>query len=304
MPRRGRKGLYWSKRPHERFALCCRPCASGPKLLKFTTSEVSVEQLTGKDRLIVALDVPTVDEALRTVELLDNVSFFKVGLQLFITGGLPLLLQTLRNSKRVFVDLKVPGDIANTVAAVIDMCVENNVTFLTLSESMPLPAVAAAKAARTARHSDTPKLLTVPFLSSLDASDLPAISGGKRDLETYILGKAHAAIEAGCDGVIASGQAIQVCRRAFARPALIVSPGIRPAGASTDDHKRHTTPAEAIRLGADYLVVGRPILKDPDPREASRRIIAEIDGALDGGGSAPGARSMKADASSARSTWA
>jgi orotidine-5'-phosphate decarboxylase len=252
---------------------------------------MSVEQLTGKDRLIVALDVPSVDEALRTVERLDNVSFFKIGLQLFLTGGLPLLLQTLRNTKRTFVDLKVPGDIGNTVAAVIDLCVENNVTFLTLSESMPLPAVAAAKAARTARHSDVPKLLTVPFLSSLDASDLPAMSGGERDLETYILGRAHAAIGAGCDGVIASGQAIQVCRRAFAQPTLIVSPGIRPAGASTDDHKRHTTPAEAIRLGADYLVVGRPILKDPDPREAARRIIAEIDGALVGGGAG---RSMSA----------
>ena len=257
-----------------------------------------MEQLTGKDRLIVALDVPTVDEALRTVRQLDNVSFFKIGLQLFLTGGLPLLLQTLRNHKRVFVDLKVPGDIANTVAAVIDLCVENSVTFLTLSESMPVPAITAAKAARTARQSDTPKLLTVPFLSSLDAADLPAISGGERDLETYILRRAHAAIEAGCDGVIASGQAIQVCRRAFARPALIVSPGIRPAGASTHDHKRHTTPAEAIRLGADYLVVGRPILKDPDPREAAQRIIAEIDGALDGGGAARGARSMKENTSS------
>ncbi len=260
-----------------------RPCDSGPNLLEFAASGVSVEQLNGKDRLIVALDVPTVDEALRTVEQLDNVSFFKIGLQLFLTGGLPQLLQALRKDKRVFVDLKVPGDIANTVAAVIDVCVDNNVALLTLSESMPLPAIAAAKAARTARQSDAPKLLTVPFLSSLDASDLPAISGGKRDLETYILGSARAAIEAGCDGVIASGEAIQVCRRAFAKPTLIVSPGIRPAGASTDDHKRHTTPAEAIRLGADYLVVGRPILKDPHPREAARRVIAEINEALEGG---------------------
>jgi len=254
-----------------------------------------VEQLTGKDRLIVALDVPTVDEAFRIVEELDNVSFFKIGLQLFLTGGLPRLLQTLRKTKRIFVDLKVPGDIANTVAAVIDLCVENNVTFLTLSESMPVPAIAAAKTARAARQSETPKLLTVPFLSSLDASDLPATSGAEQDLETFILARAHTALEAGCDGLIASGGAIQVCRRAFARPTLIVSPGIRPAGASADDHKRHTTPAEAIRLGADYLVVGRPILKDPSPREAARRIIAEIDGALAAGGSARGARSMRAN---------
>ena len=259
-----------------------------------------MEQLTGQDRLIVALDVPTVDEALRVVAELDNVSFFKIGLQLFMTGGLLTLLQRLRETKHVFVDLKVPGDIANTIRAVIDVCVENRVTFLTVSESMPLPAIAAAKAARLAKHSDRPKLLTVPFLSSLDASDLPAVASGERNLETYILARAHRAIEAGCDGVIASGEAIQFCRRAFPRPTLIVTPGIRPAGASTDDHKRHTTPAEAIRLGADYLVVGRPILKDPNPRESARRIMAEIDSALDGGGSARGARSIGADTPGAR----
>ena len=261
-----------------------------------------MEQLTGKDRLIVALDVPTVDEALQVVDRLDNVSFYKIGLQLFMTGGLLTLLQRLRGTSRVFVDLKVPGDIANTIKAVIDMCAENGVAFLTLSESMPLRSIAAAKAARTARHSDVPKLLTVPFLSSLDAGDLPGVPGDEQDLESYILGKAHRAIEAGCDGVIASGQAIQVCRQAFARPTLIVSPGIRPAGASTDDHKRHTTPGQAIHLGADYLVVGRPILKDPDPREAARRVIAEIDDALEAAGAAPGAQAQTPGTSSARST--
>lgn len=236
--------------------------------------------LTGKDRLIVALDVPAVDEALRIVEQLDNVSFFKIGLQLFITGGLPTLLQSLKQ-KQVFVDLKVPGDIANTISAVVDLCVSMKVTFLTLSESMPLPAIAAAAKARNSRNSAHPKFLTVPFLSSFDASDLTLVAAGETDLDTFILKRAHAAVEAGCDGMIASGSAIQVCRQAFPRPTIIVSPGIRPAGSSTDDHKRHTTPAEAIRLGADYLVVGRPILNDPDPREAARRMIEEIDGALD-----------------------
>lgn len=237
-----------------------------------------MSHLTGKDRLIVALDVPTVDEALTIVEQLDNISFFKVGLQLFMTGGLPTLLQSLRQ-KQVFVDLKVPGDIANTISAVVDFCVSMNVTFLTVSESMPPPAIRSARAAREARNSQGPKLLTVPFLSSLDAEDLPGVAAGENDLEAFILKRAHAALDAGCDGMIASGQAIQVCRRAFPS-TIIVSPGIRPAGASTDDHKRHTTPAEAIRLGTDYLVVGRPILKAPDPRAAACRIIDEIDGAL------------------------
>jgi orotidine-5'-phosphate decarboxylase len=241
-----------------------------------------VPPLTGKDRLIVALDVPTVGEALGIVEQLDNVSFFKIGWQLFMTGGLPTLLESLRQ-KRVFVDLKIPGDIANTISAVVDQCVTMNVTFLTLSESMPLPGIAAAVTARNGRDSRQPNLLTVPFLSSLDASDLDAIAAGDTNLDAFILKRADAAIRAGCDGMIVSGRAIQVCRQAFPRPTIIVSPGIRPAGAATDDHKRHTTPAEAIRLGADYLVVGRPILKDPDPRDAARRIIDEIDGALEPG---------------------
>jgi orotidine-5'-phosphate decarboxylase len=259
-----------------------------------------VPQLTGKDRLIVALDVPSVDEALRAVEQLDNVSFFKIGWQLFITGGLPTLLQSLRH-KQVFVDLKVPGDIANTIAAVVDLCVTMQVTFLTLSESMPLPAVAAARTAREVRHSGDPKLLTVPFLSFLDATDLTAVAAGETDLDAFILKRAGAALAAGCDGMIASGQAIQVCREAFPRPTIIVSPGIRPAGASTDDHKRHTTPAEAIRLGADYLVVGRPILKAPDPRRAAARIIDEIDAALGGKpNTARGLRSTRSRTAGAR----
>ena len=237
-----------------------------------------MSDLTGQNRLIVALDVPTVDEALAIVEQLDNVSFFKVGLQLFITGGLPTLLQALTH-KQVFVDLKVPGDISNTISAVIDLCVSMKVTFLTLSESMPPPAIRSARAARDAKHSQHPKLLIVPFVSSLDAADLPGVAAGENDLEAFILKRARAAVEAGCDGMIASGQAIDICRRAFPS-TIIVSPGIRPAGASTDDHKRHTTPAEAIRLGADYLVVGRPILKAPDPRGAASRIIDEIDAAL------------------------
>ena len=105
--------------------------------------------MQGADRLIVALDVPTVEAALGAVQALDNVSFFKVGLQLFMTGGLPALLQSLRD-KRVFVDLKLPGDISNTIRAVIDMCYEHRVAFLTLSDSMPPAAIRVAAAARDA----------------------------------------------------------------------------------------------------------------------------------------------------------
>ena len=229
------------------------------------------------DRLIVALDVPTVDEALRAVDALDNVSFFKVGLQLFLTGGFPTLLEALR-SKKVFVDLKVPGDIGNTVAAVVDLCVSRGAVFLTLSESMPPAAIRAAKAARDKSGSALPKFLTVPFLSSLDAADLQEITGGT-DLETHIATRARIALEAGCDGVIASGDAIRICRGRFPE-TVIVSPGVRPAGSSTDDHKRLTTPTDALRMGADYLVVGRPILRSPNPKDAAGRILEEMAGAL------------------------
>jgi orotidine-5'-phosphate decarboxylase len=234
--------------------------------------------LPAQDRLIVALDVPTADEALRAVDQLSNVSFFKVGYQLFITGGLPELLERLRG-RRVFLDLKVPGDIDNTIAAVVEACVASEVTFLTVSESMPPAAIRAAVAARASRNSLHPKLLTVPFLSSLDAADL-ADTAGERDLEAFIVSRARKAVGHGCDGIIVSGAAIRPCREAFPHPTLIVSPGIRPAGSSTDDHKRSTTPAEAIRRGADFLVVGRPILRDPAPRDAADRIIGEIGAAL------------------------
>ncbi len=229
----------------------------------------------------MALDVPTVDEALQAVEHLDNVTFFKVGLQLFLTGGLPSLLRSLRG-KRIFVDLKVPGDIANTIKAVVDVCIENRVTFLTLSESMPPPAIASAIAARAARQTPYPQLLTVPYLSSLDAQDLAAVGPADTTLtvDDFIIARASAALRAGCDGIIVSGSAIGRCRRQFDRSVVIVSPGIRPTGSPADDQKRHTTPSDAIRLGADYLVVGRPILKDQQPRRAADRIIREIDEAL------------------------
>lgn len=235
-------------------------------------------QLRGADRLIVALDVPSIDDALHAVDELDNVSFFKVGLQLFMTGGFPTLLQALRG-KRVFVDLKVPGDISNTIAAVVDMCVQHDVAFLTLSESMPAKAIRVAAETRNARGRAEPKFLIVPLVSSLDADDVTDAIGGD-DLETYVLKRAKRALDAGCDGIIASGDAIAWCRAAFPPPTVIVSPGIRPAGSTQDDHKRLTTPSDAIRLGADYLVVGRPIMRAPDPRAAADGVIREIDAAL------------------------
>lgn len=241
--------------------------------------------LRGEDRLIVALDVPSAAEALACVDELPNVSFFKIGLQLFMTGEVFRVIEQL-NQKRVFLDLKIPGDIGNTIRAVVEKCVALKVEFLTLSDSVPLATIRAARAAKGAAES--PKLLMVPYLSSLGAEDLKDVASGATSLQDHVLGRATKAVDAGCEGLIASGDAIKWCKDTFGPNVVIVSPGIRPAGTTSDDHKRHTTPAEAIQLGADYLVVGRPILKDANPRQAAQQIIDEIDAALERSGVSSG----------------
>ena len=247
--------------------------------------------MTGRERLIVALDVGSVDDGLRIVDELADVRVFKVGWRLLMaglrSGGLDRLWRQVTSGGRtVFVDLKVP-DIGNTVASVVgDLADDPAVRFLTLHESLQGRDIAAAKAARGTRR--TPYLLTVPFVSSLDASDFPAIAPAEAargmTLEEWILGRAEAAIAHGCDGVIASGGAIALCRARWPRDATprvrIVSPGIRPAGSGTDDHKRSTTPGAAIAAGADYLVVGRPVLNASDRARAADAIVQEIDDAL------------------------
>jgi orotidine-5'-phosphate decarboxylase len=244
--------------------------------------------LTGKDRLIVALDVPTHAEAFSLVDRLDNVSFFKVGLELFMAGDVLGFLKELQerraNEGGVFVDLKLAGDIPETVASLIRACMTLNVKFLTLVESVPLAiTLATVRAARAARGAARdPQLLMVPLLSSLDATDLKA-GGENQDVNAYIVERGRAMISHGCDGLIVSGDAIRACRQAFGAAVTLVSPGIRPAWATLDEkyhHKRFTTPAQAIRLGADYLVVGRPITRNSDPKRAAQRVIDEIDGAF------------------------
>jgi len=240
-----------------------------------------VSELRGRDRLIVPLDVPTRDAALALVEALDGVTdFFKIGWELFVAGEWRPLLEDLRG-KQVFLDLKVPADIGNTIARVVQLCAGLGVRFLTLSDSRNLRAT--VRAAREARsRAEHPRLLAVPYLSSLDQSDLDEVAGkpGAR-LSDYVLERSRDALDAGCDGLIASGQEIRLLRDRFGERTIIVSPGIRPAGSPAQDHKRVATPAEAIELGADYLVVGRPIREAPDPRAAAQQIVAEIDRALD-----------------------
>lgn len=230
----------------------------------------------GRDRLIVALDVATSKEAIALIDRLnDTVRFFKIGLQLFVGGHWQSVLSYLtQRDKQVFLDLKVPDDIGNTIRSVVEVCAKTPIIkFITLSAHVTPRTIRAARAGRG--DSATPLLLTVPYLSSLDEGDLKTIYN-QDNLQDYIRDRSKTAIDAGCDGLIASGDAIAQLRELYPE-GLIVSPGIRPAGAPADDHKRFTTPEEAIRKGADYLVVGRPIRDAEDPEGMARAIIKEIE---------------------------
>ena len=231
----------------------------------------------GKDRLIVALDVRTHDEAERLVDTLENVSFFKIGLRLFLAGDLYGLLQRLRRRQcAVFIDLKMAGDISNTITDFVDHASALGIRFITLAESRDDVFTRHSLAAgRSARGTNPfPQFLMVPLLSSLSPANFgrPELSA-----EEYVVDRGRAMLAAGCDGLILSGAASGAWRSACGTRVTLVSPGIRPAWAQADDHLRLTTPAEAIRLGADHLVVGRPIRTAPNPSDAARRIIEEID---------------------------
>ena len=247
--------------------------------------------LTGKDRLIVALDVPSQDEALALIRELKDITFFKINLQLLLAGKvIPLIqeVQKQRGAGKVFLDIKWGGDIPNTTTEFVRACIESSIVkFITLIEAntaeFTAETIKTGKAVRQELHSDYPLFLMVSLLSSLDASDLKETLGTD-NLNAYIVARVTAMLKMGCDGLIVSGEAIKLCYDTFVKQQGkridIVSPGIRPAGASHDDHKRYTTPSQAIAWGADYLVVGRPIINAPRKNEAAKRIIDEIDEAL------------------------
>jgi orotidine-5'-phosphate decarboxylase len=233
---------------------------------------------TPAERVIVALDVPTQAEARQLVDDLDGlVTFFKVGLELFMGGGVETLLRELAESRRLFADLKLPDDIPATVTNVVRVAAATGVTFLTLSHSAGPDTIAAALRGRGSGRS--PQLLFVPFLSSQDEADFARHTGRPAsEFQVDLVARATQAKGAGADGFIVSGREIALLRQHFS-DATLVSPGIRPDWAAADDHKRSTTPGEAIRLGADYIVVGRPIRKAGDRaarREAAKRVIDEV----------------------------
>jgi len=233
------------------------------------------------ERLIVALDVDTGAEALSLVKNLgDDVVFYKVGLQLFMESGFPIVEAVVGKGKKVFLDLKI-NDTPRTVEKAVRMSANADVKLFTLQGNGA--TTAAAKLGRGDK--EFPKFLQVTYLSSWDANDLRDYfhipKAFKKDvaMDEHVLRRTESIISSGCDGVIASGSSVGKLRAQYP-DLLIVTPGIRPTGAHTDDHKRSLTPAEAIRAGANYLVVGRPIRDAADPKGAAAKIQDEIARAL------------------------
>ena len=224
-----------------------------------------------RERLIVALDVPDAARARALVhELDDSVEFYKIGLELAMSGDFFDLLAWLKDQgKQVFADLKF-YDVPATVSAAVRQLQRWGASFLTIHGDRAIMEAAAAEKGPDLR------LLAVTVLTSLDEDDLMQM-GINGDVKTLVMKRAGQARAAGCDGVIASGLEASALREALGPDMLIVSPGIRPAeGSSADDQKRIVTPAQALANGADYIVVGRPIRNAASPREAAESMQAEI----------------------------
>ncbi len=232
------------------------------------------------DHLIVALDFDTAGEADVLVDgLAETVGFYKVGWQLFMGAGWSYVERLLDQGKKVFLDLKI-GDIDNTVRAALRNMPDE---FAGALELLTLQGnEATVRAAKAGRRGEKPALLMVTLLSSMDGSDLTVPGAGPAlDASTVVHQRAKRALEAGCEGLIASGQSVRELREAFPDQAfLIVTPGIRPAGESVDEHKRSLTPYQAILDGSDHLVVGRPIAQAEHPRKSAAAILSEIERAM------------------------
>ena len=222
-------------------------------------------------RLIVALDVPSVEEAKALIEALgDSVGVYKIGLELLFSGGFELARELASQGRSVFIDAKLL-DIEATVERATAAIARTGAGFLTVHAL----AAKTLDAAVRGRAGSKLRLLGVTVLTNLDRDDLKE-QGVDRSPKQLAVYRAMLAQEAGFDGVVASGEEAAALRQALGPGVLIVTPGIRPKGAERHDQTRSITPAEAIAAGADYIVVGRPITRAPDPRAAALAIVEEI----------------------------
>lgn len=230
--------------------------------------------LESRERLIVALDVPSAAKAETMVTQLGNsVRFYKIGYQLAFAGGLPFAKELIAAGKQVFLDLKL-HDIGNTVAKGVESVAQLGATFLTV-HAYPQ----TMKAAIEGRRGSKLRILAVTVLTSYDDADLAA-AGYEMDVKELASARAAQARDIGIDGLVCSAEEVTALRDIVGGGMVLVTPGIRPAGGDAGDQKRIVTPARAIKAGADYLVVGRPVVETADPRSAADAIVAEIDAAI------------------------
>jgi orotidine-5'-phosphate decarboxylase len=222
-----------------------------------------------RDRLIVALDVPSMEAAEALVMRLgDSVTFYKIGYQLAFAGGLPLVRKLADKGKKVFLDLKL-HDIGNTVARGVENIAKSGATFLTV-HAYPQTMQAAVEA-----RGPNLKILAVTVLTSYNEDDVQA-AGYRLGVADLVAQRARQADELGVDGLVCSAEEAANLRKIVVKRLRLVTPGIRPAGSAIGDQKRIMTPARAIAAGADYLVVGRPVVEAADPKAAAEAIVAEI----------------------------
>ncbi|BAT61757.1 orotidine 5'-phosphate decarboxylase [Variibacter gotjawalensis] len=226
--------------------------------------------LDPRDRMIVALDLPGVEQAQAMVSQLgEAVTFYKVGYQLTYAGGLDFAKRLIGSGKKVFMDLKL-HDIGNTVSRGVESIAGMGATFLTV-HAYPQTMRAAVEG----RGTSGLRILAVTVLTSYDEADMKdaGYAYGVKDLISLRARQAH---EIGIDGLVCSPEEAATLRPIAADKMVLVTPGVRPAGADAGDQKRIMTPGRAIREGADYLVVGRPITAASDPKAAAEAIVAEI----------------------------
>jgi orotidine-5'-phosphate decarboxylase len=229
------------------------------------------KNLEARERLIVALDLPSVAAAEAMVlKLGASVSFYKIGYQLSFAGGLSFAAALIAAGKQVFLDLKL-HDIGNTVTKGVESVAQLGATFLTV-HAYPQ----TMKAAMEGKRGSKLKILGVTVLTSYDDADLFG-AGYKLGVSALVAQRAAQARELGVDGLVCSAEEAAKLRTIVGPAMALVTPGIRPAGSAKDDQKRIMTPGKAIAAGADYLVVGRPIVEAADPKAAADAIVAEIE---------------------------
>lgn len=227
--------------------------------------------LDARERLIVALDLPSVAAAEKLVaQLGERVVFYKIGYQLAFAGGLPFAAGLIAAGKQVFLDLKL-HDIGNTVGKGVESVAQLGATFLTV-HAFPQ----TMKAAVEGKRGSTLRILAVTVLTSYDDADLAA-AGYEMSVPELAAARAMQARDIGVDGLVCSPEEAAALRDIAGPGLVLVTPGIRPAGSASGDQKRVMTPARAIEAGADYLVVGRPVVEAPDPKRAAEQIVAEIE---------------------------